>query len=290
MPARPFVWLITGTSTGIGREVALAALKRGDHVIAAARARSISKLDGLQSLGAHVLELDVTCSINEMNIVVGEVMKIHGRIDVLVNNAGYGHIGAVEEFSLEETMQQFNTNLFGGLNLTRAFLPCMRQERTGTIVWIGSITPWSAIPGTGLYAASKAAVRALSEVLDAEVSSLGIRSIDVEFGFTRTEGINNMILSKSGIDDYRALMDPSLAGLQGFSGKEPVDAAKGAEILVDLVKGEGCAEGRKVPPVVGIGADWLEAVTAYCKGTLERSNEWKSVTLSADFPPASSLE
>ncbi|KAK7459579.1 hypothetical protein VKT23_009561 [Stygiomarasmius scandens] len=136
------VWLITGTSTGIGRDLTLLALKRGDKVIATARGRSLSKLEELKAQGADTLELDVGWPLERLQQLAKDAVAIHGRVDVLVNNAGYFLVGALEENSAEETLQQFNTNVFGALNVTRAFLPHMRERKYGTIVWAGSIVGW----------------------------------------------------------------------------------------------------------------------------------------------------
>ncbi|KAJ3562735.1 hypothetical protein NP233_g9391 [Leucocoprinus birnbaumii] len=151
----PLVWLITGTSSGIGRLLAIAALNRGDKVIATARARSVSQLDDLKERGAETLELDVTASIPDLQTAAAKAIRIYGKIDVLVNNAGYILVGAIEENSPEETLNQFNTNVFGALNVSRAFLPYMRERRTGTVIFIGSIGGWRSVPNAGLYAATK---------------------------------------------------------------------------------------------------------------------------------------
>ncbi|KAI0293624.1 hypothetical protein B0F90DRAFT_1393384 [Multifurca ochricompacta] len=137
--ATSLVWLITGTSSGVGRDLTLAALQRGDKVIATARARSIGQLDQLREKGADVLELDVTSPIDKLHEIAKQAVAIHGRVDVLVNNAGYVLVGAIEENTPQETYDQFNTNVFGGLNVARAFLPYMRQRKSGSVVWIGSL-------------------------------------------------------------------------------------------------------------------------------------------------------
>ncbi|PSR83147.1 hypothetical protein PHLCEN_2v5796 [Hermanssonia centrifuga] len=133
MSSQQLVWLITGTSSGLGRCLTLAALKRGDKVIATGRSQSFSKLEDLKAQGADILELDVTSPPETINEVAKKAIHIYGRIDVLVNNAGYGEIGPLEEKT---------THIFGPLNINQAFLPHMRERRTGTIVWVGSICGW----------------------------------------------------------------------------------------------------------------------------------------------------
>ncbi|KAK0447196.1 hypothetical protein EV421DRAFT_1789322 [Armillaria borealis] len=141
MSALQLVWLITGTSTGLGRDLALAALER-EKVIATARARSLHLLADLKEKGAETLELDVTAPLDDLKKVADKAAGIYGRVDVLVNNAGYLLVGALKESTPEETFHQFNTNIFGVLYVTRAFLPHMHAWRTGTFVWTGSVAGW----------------------------------------------------------------------------------------------------------------------------------------------------
>ncbi|TFY74705.1 hypothetical protein EWM64_g9307, partial [Hericium alpestre] len=190
------VWLITGTSSGLGRLLTLEALKRDDKVIATTRSRSIHKLDNLKQQGADVLELEVTAPLEDLHEVAKQAVAIYGRVDVLVNNAGYYCPGALEETT---------TNVFGGLNIIRAFLPYMRARKTGTVVWLGSIAGWISLANAGLYNASKAAIRSLSMVLDAELVSIGLRSMVFEFGFFRTEFLNaeKRMAYVSRIADYK---------------------------------------------------------------------------------------
>ncbi|KAL6306434.1 NAD-P-binding protein [Sparassis latifolia] len=275
MSERPLVWIITGTSSGIGREITLAALKRGDHVIATARPQSMSKLDDLEVLGADILELDVTDSCEKLQQIANRAVEIHGRVDIVVNNAG--------------KRIPYSTNFFGGVNVARAFLPFMRKERTGTIVWIGSTLGWTpSVLGSGMYSATKAAMRVISQSLNAEISHLGLRSIHVDLGWFRTAVCSptNLITSASRIADYDSLMAPVRAQLNSFDRTQPGDPVKGAEILVDLVRGEGVAKGREVPPVIGLGQDYYLSVKQACKNTLEELEEWQAVSCSTDIEPA----
>jgi NAD(P)-dependent dehydrogenase (short-subunit alcohol dehydrogenase family) len=181
--SQPLVWLITGTSTGLGRALTLEALSRGDKVIATARARSFGQLADLEAAGANTLQLDVTTSPDEMNEFAKQAVAIHGRVDVVVNNAGedpintpefdrpltmsyfmeaYTLIGAFEEHTPEEQSSILNTNLIGGLNVTRALLPYMRARKTGTVVWIGSVSSWIPLPSISMYSLTKFAMRSKS--------------------------------------------------------------------------------------------------------------------------------
>ncbi|KAF5340171.1 hypothetical protein D9758_014998 [Tetrapyrgos nigripes] len=187
------VWVITGTSSGLGHDLTLAALARGDKVIATARARSIGTLDDLNAKGADTLELDVTAPLDTLKEVAKKAVEIHGRVDVVVNSAGYILAGALEEntrrlpsfgaiihfISIPTRRYRnvyYSTNVFGALNVTRAFLPYMRQRKTGTIVWMGSLTGWISGPAAGLYCTTKYALRGISGTLHEEISPLGLRS------------------------------------------------------------------------------------------------------------------
>ncbi|KAJ7466153.1 hypothetical protein B0H11DRAFT_1814456 [Mycena galericulata] len=179
------VFLITGCSTGFGRELVLAALNSDFRVIATARRpETLTELEGR---GAKVLTLDVTSSVQELAAFAAKAIEIYGQVDYLVNNAGFAQGGAIEEVSLEEAQAQFNTNLFGLINTTNAFLPHFRARRAGTIVNIGSEVSCTCPPGTGFYNASKAAVEAISDTWARELAEYGIRSICIQPSGFRTE-------------------------------------------------------------------------------------------------------
>jgi len=205
MTSKQLVWLVTGTSSGFGLQIATAALAKGDKVIATSR--SLVNLAPLKEAGAHVLELDVTSPLPVLEGIAKKSVEIYGRIDVLVNNAGYIAVGAVEESTPEETLAQFNTNVFGALNVTRAFLPYMREKKTGTIAFIGSLGGWRGCPIFPLYAGTKYAIRGISESLHEEIAPLGLRSICFEPGYFRTnflqEGHRGSYESR--IADYKPL-------------------------------------------------------------------------------------
>ncbi|KAJ7445021.1 hypothetical protein B0H11DRAFT_2203526 [Mycena galericulata] len=185
------VFLITGCSTGFGRELVLdlkppiAALKSDFRVIATARRPET--LTDLQERGAKVLPLDVTASVQDLAAFATKAIAIYGQVDYLVSNAGFAQGGAVEEVSLEEAQEQFNTNFFGLINTTNAFLPHFRARRAGTLVNIGSEVSCTCPPGTGFYSASKAAVEAISDTWARELAEYGIRSICIQPSGFRTE-------------------------------------------------------------------------------------------------------
>ncbi|KAF8805492.1 NAD(P)-binding protein [Phlegmacium glaucopus] len=283
--APQLVWLITGTTSGLGRELALEALKRGEKVIATGRARSIAKLEELKAKGADIIELDVTAPLDTLHEVAKKAIAIHGRVDVLVNNAGYLLVGAIEESTPEETFNQFNTNVFGALNVTRAFLPYMREKRTGTVIFIGSLWGWRSAPYAGIYATSKWALRGISESLHDEISPLGLRSVCIDFGYFRTSVLeaDQRAPKVSRIPDYQEASNRVENSLQAYNGKQPGNPSKGVEVMVDLVRGEGAAAGKPFPRALALGTDCYAVVKNASQSALARLEEWKDVSFSTDF-------
>ncbi|KAF8879567.1 hypothetical protein BD779DRAFT_1627971 [Infundibulicybe gibba] len=279
------VWLITGTSTGLGRELTLAALARGDKVIATSRARSLSKLAELKSAGADVLELDVTDSLENLHKIAKEGVEIHGRVDVVVNNAGYLAVGALEESTPQETLDQFNTNVFGALNVSRAFLPYMRKEKKGTVAFLGSIGGWSDVPNAGLYCATKSAIRSITETLHAEISSLGLRAICLELGHFRTGFLaaGHRAPYVPRIEDYYPMSEKADQSRQAYSGNQPGSPGKGVKAIIDVLHGTGVAQGKPFPVVLQLGSDCFKVVTVSCENTLDNLQQWKEVTLGTDI-------
>lgn len=280
------VWLVTGTSSGLGRDLVLAVLKRGDKVIATGRARSLAKLNDLKDKGAAILELDVTAPLDKLHAVAKEAVSIYGHVDVVVNNAGFAEVGMLEDNTPQETYDQFNTNVFGPLNVNRAFLPYIRQRKSGTIVWLGSIAGWIGIANIGLYIGTKHAVRGLSLSLNEEIAPLGLRSICFEPGYFRTEFLSadNRGADKLRTEDYREIVDSTNAHLNASNGKQPGDPKRGVEVIIDVVKGEGIAAGKEFTPVIALGSDAYATIKDAATHALERLENWKEVTMSTDLP------
>ncbi|KAK0224167.1 hypothetical protein IW262DRAFT_1493014 [Armillaria fumosa] len=274
-----------GLFTKLAVGTPLAALKRGEKVIATARARSLHLLADLKEKGAETLELDVTAPLDDLKKVADKAVAIYGRVDVLVNNAGYLLIGALEESTPEETFNQFNTNVFGALNVTRAFLPHMRARRTGTFIWTGSVVGWVASPSAGLYSTTKWALRGISETLHAEVSPLGLRSICLHFGYFRTAFLSpdhrKPYVPK--IDDYREITEKVESGLHVSNGTQLGNPEKGAQVMLDVVRGEGIAQGKEFPTSLLMGSDTYAVVQDKIQGYLKLQTEWESVSKSTDF-------
>jgi NAD(P)-dependent dehydrogenase (short-subunit alcohol dehydrogenase family) len=228
------VWLVTGTSRGFGRAICDAALAAGDDVIATAR--QPDSLDDFAKAhpGALVLPLDVTDTA-AARAAVRDGARRFGRIDVVVNNAGYGHVGAVEELSDEELRSLYEVNFFGVLNVTRAALPQLRRQGSGHLVQMSSLNGIVGMAGGGHYAASKFAIEGLSESLAEELEPLGIRVTIVEPGPYRTGFLGAGIRFAQPIDDYEPIVGPAREALAAIDGNQPGDPAEAARAIVECV-------------------------------------------------------
>jgi len=279
------VWLITGTSSGIGNELASALLKRGEKVIATGR--RLAALEGLKSEGAEILQLDVTATQDNLDAVAKKAVSLYNRIDVVVNNAGYAEIGSIEESTSEEVSKQFSTNVFGAMNVTKAFLPYLRKEKSGTILWVGSSGGWIAGYGVGLYCATKFAVRAVAESMDEEIKPLGLRSLYIEPGYFRTNFLEegNRASYTSRIRDYQTLVSQRYEMLAGYSGKQPGDPKKLAQLVIDYIRKEGAFRdvGDDYPGGLPVGTDGYTLVKQKLEAQLALLAKWKDVICSTDL-------
>ncbi|MGY0489530.1 oxidoreductase [Streptomyces sp. WG-D5] len=272
------VWLVTGASSGFGRAITEAAVAAGDVVVAAAR--RTAPLDDL--VAAHpdqveALALDVT-AVGDVRAAVDGVVARHGRIDVLVNNAGRGSVGAVEEASDAELRDLMDLHFFGPAALTRAVLPHMRGRGSGTVVQLTSMGGRFAFAGVGAYCATKFALEGLSEALAAEVAPLGIRVLIVEPGAFRTGFANAAALTPdTGLDAYRETVGPVLSGLPGGSGREPGDPAKAAAALLTAVDADE-------PPLrLPLGNDAVDAIGDHLERSRAELAAWEKLARSTDF-------
>ncbi|KAG1758790.1 hypothetical protein EDD22DRAFT_956546 [Suillus occidentalis] len=260
----PKVWLITGTSSGFGRRLVSIVLERGDRVVATAR--SLEKIQEFpQSPNLHLLELDVTSGTTVIKEQVDEAAKVWGRIDVLVNNAGIGLLGILEECGVDKMIKQFRPNVFGVLDVTNAALPYMRERKSGT--------------GLGNYASSKAAVQVMGETLAVELAPFNIRVLIVEPGAFRTENIysNKFDTWTNPIPDYDETRAETLAKYEAIPGKQPGDPMKAMKFVVDVVRGEGVAAGREWPLYLVLGEDAERDIRNKCMMMLKHLDEWKDV-------------
>jgi len=231
------IWLITGASSGLGAELAKAIIEKGDQAVASFRkeeqANSFSQQHKGKGLG---IVLDVTRT-EKIPAAIQQARDHFGRIDVLVNNAGYGTIGAIEEFSLEEIRAQMETNFFGAVAVTKAILPFMRQQGSGHIVQISSQAGFRATAGFGIYNASKFALEGFSEALAQEVVSFGIKVVIVEPGPFRTEFLaGSMKAARNKIEVYQnTIVAQTYRYQQEMNGKQEGDPVKAAKAIVDYV-------------------------------------------------------
>ncbi|KAJ3732227.1 NAD-P-binding protein [Lentinula guzmanii] len=237
---------------GFGAHLVSNALSRGDLVIATGRSQNkldkiLEKHENTENL--RVLQLDVTSNPTTVRDVVNQAVGFWGRIDVAVNNAGNGELGLIEETDTSAIRHQFETNLFGPVEVVKAILPHMRSRRSGTIVFLGSRSVWiGETPGLAHYSASKAAMHAMAEGLASEVSHLGIRVLLLAPGAFRTNiYASSPFHQENSIPDYDGLRAACIQRFKGIAGHEPGDPVKAMQILVDVVRGEGVAVGKKWP-------------------------------------------
>lgn len=248
------VWFITGAARGIGLEILKAVLETGDNVVATVRSSAESLSDKLGNPeNLEVILLDITDEQQAVAAANQAVQKF-GRIDVLVNNAGYGLLSAVEEATADEVRKNFETNVFGLLNVTRAVLPHMRQKRSGHIINISSVGGLSGYIGWGVYGSTKFAVEGLTEALALELAPLGIHATVVAPGFFRTEFLDAASLTRSGniIPDYAETVGEMRKFATQANKKQPGDPVKLAKAIVKVA-------GAEKPPVhLPLGKDSLQ--------------------------------
>jgi NAD(P)-dependent dehydrogenase (short-subunit alcohol dehydrogenase family) len=275
------VWFITGASSGLGRTLAEQVLASGDRVVATAR--NVAALEDLTGPGPDDvirLPLDVT-DPEQVRATVAEAVERAGAIDVLVNNAGHGLIGALEELADEQIQRILGTNVFGVLAVTRAVLPHMRARRRGHIVQMSSVGGVVGNPGHALYATSKFALEGMSEALAGEVKPLGIRVTIVEPGPFRTDFHGRSMEFAEQIDDYRDT--PAGTTRERFSaaaGDQPNDPVRAAEAIILAVRDETS------PLRLPLGAEAVTRIRAKLRGQLADLEAWEKVSLDTRFPDA----
>ncbi|KAF5583634.1 Zn(II)Cys6 transcriptional activator [Fusarium pseudocircinatum] len=280
------VWLVTGCSSGFGSEFVHQILSRGDKVIATAR--NSARIESLASQGAAVLELDVTDSQDGIDQIIAKAIAIYGRIDLLVNNAGFVAAGSWEDLSYNEFVSSFETNVFGPIKVTRAVLPHMRARKSGTMVFISSLSGWIGHQFTGAYAGSKFALEGklgVVESLHNETKSLGLRTLLMEPGRFRTPLLSTGHLQpkQSQIPDYESASETHHNHLHGGDLKQPGNPEKFVKIVLDLVRQEGCAQGRTIPFRLPVGKDAVEEIEIKARDVLETMQEWDSIITETDY-------
>ncbi|AFL86445.1 short-chain dehydrogenase of unknown substrate specificity [Terriglobus roseus DSM 18391] len=273
------VWMITGASRGLGLEIAKAALAAGDQVIAGARdAAKITSALGTQE---HLLAvaLDVTVPAQSTAAVAAGIERF-GHIDVLVNNAGYGHFGPFEQASADDIEAQYSVNVFGAMHVTRAVLPGMRQQKSGRIFNISSVAGLKGGPMASLYCSSKFALEGWSESLAGELQPLGIQVTAVEPGFFRTDFLEptSVRYTDAALPEYAPGLEQMQAWLNGKSLQQEGDPAKLAKVLVDV------ASKPEQPLHLLMGSDAIAWMEDRLQRDAKNVEEWRTVSASTDFP------
>jgi NADP-dependent 3-hydroxy acid dehydrogenase YdfG len=268
------VWFITGASTGFGRKLAEAVLAKGDRVVATARKEeTVADLEQQYPNHARAVRLDVT-DLTQIKVSVQAAIDAFGRIDVLVNNAGYGLVGAIEEVSDAQIRQQFETNLFGLLNVTRAVLPLLRQQKSGHILNVTSAGGQVSFPTFGLYHGTKYAIEGISESLAKEVAAFGVKVTIIEPGGFKTDFGTRSLARAARIAAYEPVYE---ALFKAFDGAVFGDPARAAQAMIQVV------EADEPPLRLAVGADALHIIREKLNSELEEYKRWESVTVSTAF-------
>lgn len=273
------VWFITGCSTGFGRQLAKHTLSLGYPTVVTARnVKQVEDIVAGHEDLALVLTLDVTVQ-EQIDAAVAAAEKKFGRIDVLVNNAGVGYFGSFEESNIDEVRQMFEINIWGLTNMTRAVLPLMRKQRSGSIVNISSMGGLTAFPAVSFYNATKFGVEGLSEALALEVAPLGIKVLIVEPGPFRTDWAGRSANEvPATIADYDETAGARVRTIRGYSGKQPGDPERAAAIIVETVASEN-------PPLRLLLGKSAVSITRNKIDALKKNVEdWAVISESADFP------
>ncbi|OCT29908.1 oxidoreductase [Pseudomonas putida] len=268
---------ITGVSSGFGSALAQAALAAGHRVIGTVRNDSaLTAFQTLDSERAHAVILDVT-DFARIDAVVAQVQALHGPIDVLVNNAGYGHEGIFEESPLEEMRRQFEVNVFGAVAITKAFVPYFRERRAGHIINITSMGGTITMPGIAYYCSSKFALEGISDTLSQELRPFGIAVTAVAPGSFRTDWAGrSMQRSPRSIADYDQSFDPIRKARQDKSGKQLGDPNKAAQVILQVIASPS------PPDHLLLGSDALGLVRDKLQRMSKEIDQWQDLTCSTD--------
>jgi len=270
------VWLITGASRGLGRAFTEEALKAGHRVLATARnSKHLADLAGKFGESVWTVPLDVT-NEEQAKYAVDAAIRTFGGLDVLVNNAGYGNVGSVEDTSLADFRAQIETNLFGVIIMTKAVLPYFRERRAGHLIQISSIGGRVGPPGRAAYAAAKFGVEGFSESLSKEVGPLGIKVTIVEPGGFRTDFAGSSTELREGRPDYDATVGATVRFQREYDGKQPGDPIKAAEAILYVAS-------LSEPPLrLLLGSDSYNAAEKHTNQILATDREWKNLSISTD--------
>lgn len=271
------VWLITGSTRGFGRSLAEAVLAQGDQLIATAR-KPEQLADLVEQYGDQVraVQLDVTDPA-QAEAAIHTAVQAFGRLDVLVNNAGYGNISSIEETSFEDFRAQIETNLWGVINVTKAALPLLREQGFGHILQFSSIGGRSSAPGLAAYQTAKWAVEGFSEVLSKEVTPLGLKVTLIEPGGFRTDWAGSSMSHIEPREEYKETVGRLLAHVRGTEGTANGDPAKAALAIIAIVNEQN-------PPLrLLLGSDAIAIARAVDQAKLAETERWEKLSVSTDY-------
>jgi NAD(P)-dependent dehydrogenase (short-subunit alcohol dehydrogenase family) len=273
------VWLITGSSRGLGRALAEAVLAGGHRLVATARTPAqLADLVGRYGDQVRAVALDVT-DARAVGDAIRAAVDAFGRLDVLVNNAGYGDIGSTEDTSDAVFRAQIETNLFGVVNVTRAAIPLMREQGSGHIIQISSIGGRLGTPGLGAYQTAKWGVEGFSEVLAKEVGPLGIKVTIIEPGGFRTDWSGSSMTVRPSRPDYDATVGAVARFQRDYDGTQPGDPVKAAAVIIHVT-------GLDEPPLrLLLGSDAVHLAEQSDIARLESDRKWRDLSVSTDFEP-----
>jgi NAD(P)-dependent dehydrogenase (short-subunit alcohol dehydrogenase family) len=278
------VWLITGSSRGLGRALADAVLAAGHKLVATAR-NPAQLADLIERYGDQVrtVALDVTNAQAAVD-AVAVATKAFGRLDVLVNNAGYGDVSAIEDTSLDEFRAQIETNLFGVINITKAALPLMREQRAGHILQFSSVGGRIGPVGRAPYAAAKWGVEGFSEVLSKEVGPFGVKVTIIEPGGFRTDFAGSSTAIREGRPEYDSTVGKTARFQRDYNGKQPGDPAKAAAAVLHIAS-------LNDPPLrLLLGSDAVHFVEQNDLAKMDSDRKWKDLSVSTDIEPETRKE
>ncbi|WP_405447165.1 oxidoreductase [Streptomyces achromogenes] len=271
------VWLVTGASSGFGRAITEAAVAAGDLVVGAARRpEALEDLVAAHPGKVEALRLDVTDGA-AIEAAVADVVARHGRIDVLVNNAGRTHVGAVEETTEQELRDLFELHIFGPTALVRAVLPHMRERRSGAIVQMSSMGGQMSFAGFGAYSGTKFALEGISEALADEVADFGIKVLIVEPGAFRTSLFGDGRAGASPDSGVYTKVSETRGFISGTDGTQPGDPAKAAAVILAALAAE------RTPLRLPLGDDGVSAVLGHLDQVRAEVTEWEKQTRATGF-------
>jgi NAD(P)-dependent dehydrogenase (short-subunit alcohol dehydrogenase family) len=281
----PQVWLITGSSRGLGRALAQAVLDQGHKLVATAR-NPAQLADLAERYGDQVrtVALDVTDE-QAANSAIKAASEAFGRLDVLVNNAGYGNVGPIEDTSLADFRDQIETNLFGVINVTKATIPLMREQRSGHIFQLSSVGGRVGALGRAPYSAAKWGVEGFSEVLAKEVGPLGIKVTIIEPGGFRTDfAAGSSTTIREGRPEYDSTIGAVARFQRNYNGVQPGDPVKAAAVIIHLAS-------LDEPPLrLLLGSDAVHIVEQADLARIEADKKWRDLSVSTDFATGGGLK